>query len=269
MSFLQFQFRQWSLRYGLAITALLVLLPLRVEASEPLEVLVPAYFYPKPGGEWETLNAAARQIPLTAIMNAHNGPGTKPNPEYTNVVSRLRAGGGKVIGYVYSSYAKRPLKDIKADIDHYASFYVIDGIFVDEMTSDNDAGHLQYYKQIYQHIKSRHANWRVIGNPGTTSAEAYLTQQTVDVLIVFENDAKIYPAEKPAAWNGPQYRRQLAHLVHTDKGVAAMKEHLKLAVSRNAGMVFITDAKMPNPWDRLPTYWPEEVQAIKELNAAR
>ena len=48
-----------------------------------------------------------------------------------------------------------------------------------------------------------------------------------------------------------------------------MKEHLKLAVSRNAGMVFITDAKMPNPWDRLPSYWQAEVQAIKEMNAAR
>ncbi len=253
----------------MTILALSALLPLGGAAGEPLEVLVPAYFYPKPGGDWETLNAAAKQIPLTAILNVYNGPGPAQNRDFTNAVSRLRAAGGKVIGYVYSSYAKRPLKDIKADIDRYASFYAIDGIFVDEMTSDNDSGHLNYFQEIYRHIKSQHPTWRVIGNPGTTAAEDYLTQKTVDVLIVFENFAKIYPAEKPAAWNGPQRRRQLAHLVHTDDGTAAMKEHLKLAVSRNAGMAFITDAKMPNPWDRLPSYWPAEVQAVKEMNAAR
>jgi hypothetical protein len=261
--------RAWPARLGLLLLAVLAGLPLGAVAAEPLEMLVPAYFYPQPGGLWEKLNAAAAQVPLTAIMNVYNGPGKMPDREYTNVVSRLRAAGGKVIGYVYSSYAKRPLQDVKADIDRYARFYVIDGIFVDEMTSDNQPGHLQYFKELYQHIKTLRPNWRVIGNPGTTASEEYLTQKTVDGLIVFENYAKIYPAEKPAAWNNPAHRRNVAHLIHTAPGATAMKAHLQLAVSRNAGMIFITDAKMPNPWDRLPTYWAEEIQAIKELNAAR
>lgn len=266
MGFFQNRFCAASFRLGFALVALLASPAPGRAAGEPMEMLVPAYFYPRPRGEWESLNSAAGQIPLTAILNVYNGPGPKQDPAYTNVVSQLRAAGGKVIGYVYSSYAKRPLKEIKADIDRYALFYVIDGIFVDEMTSDDHAGHRHYFREIYQHIKSQHPAWRVIGNPGTTAAEVYLSQKTVDGLVVFENYAKIYPAEKPAAWNDPSHRRHLAHLVHTDVGAAAMKEHLKLALSRHAGMVFITDAKMPNPWDRLPTYWREEVQAIKEMN---
>jgi len=39
-----------------------------------------------------------------------------------------------------------------------------------------------------------------------------------------------------------------------------------LAVQRNIGLVYVTDDVMPNPWDKLPTYWQEKVKYIKSIN---
>src|SRR2546425_10636959 len=110
-----------------------------------LGVLVPAYFYPASGSAWDSLNLAAQRVPLIAIMNPNNGPSSSPNADYSRAVTALRNAGGLVIGYVYSSYTMRAIAEVKTDIDHYHSYYTIDGIFVDEMTNDSDATHLAYY----------------------------------------------------------------------------------------------------------------------------
>ena len=41
-----------------------------------------------------------------------------------------------------------------------------------------------------------------------------------------------------------------------------MAADLKLAQQRNVGWVYITDATLPNPYDRLPSYWSQEVSLI-------
>ena len=46
---------------------------------------------------------------------------------------------------------------------------------------------------------------------------------------------------------------------------AKMREYLALAAKQRVGWFFATDAKGANPWDRLPTYWREEVDAIAAL----
>ena len=45
-----------------------------------------------------------------------------------------------------------------------------------------------------------------------------------------------------------------------------MLTYLDLAVSRNAGQVYITDDVMNNPWDTLPSYWDAEVDRIEQIN---
>ena len=41
-----------------------------------------------------------------------------------------------------------------------------------------------------------------------------------------------------------------------------MREMLALAVTRPCELVFVTDGRGPNPWDRLPSYWASEVTAV-------
>ena len=69
-------------------------------------ILVPAYFYPSfdpAQSQWDEMTAAAASgVPVTAIMNVANGPGTAVNSDYVAAVNAFKAAGGTVVGYVYT-----------------------------------------------------------------------------------------------------------------------------------------------------------------------
>jgi Spherulation-specific family 4 len=220
-----------------------------------LEIVVPAYFYPSAGSDWNDLNAAAGKVPITAIMNPFNGPGSSLDANYVSAVNSLRAAGGRVIGYVYTGYTSRPLQQVLNDINRYDMWYNVDGIFVDEMANTGPAERLNYYREIYNYVKSIDANWEVMGNPGTTTLEQYLTWPTAD------------PGYTPSSWNLNYDRSKFVHLVHTEMSSANMLTDLNLAVQRNAGGIYVTDDVLPNPWDRLPNFWTSLVNAVAAINA--
>jgi hypothetical protein len=228
---------------------------------------VPAYFYPSSGSDWNDLNAAAGKVPITAIMNPFNGPGNSLDANYVSAVNSLRAAGGRVIGYVHTSYTARPIEQVINDINRYKTWYNVDGIFVDEMSNTGPAERLNYYRDIYNHVKSIDPNWQVMGNPGTTTIEQYLTWPTADRLMVFENVGATYPGYVPSSWNFNYDRSKFVHLVHAESSSADALSHLNLAVQRNAGGIYITDDILPNPWNRLPNYWDSLVDSVAAINA--
>ena len=109
-------------------------------SAERMGLVVPAYQYPTLGTLWADLADAAPRVPVIAILNPGNGPGTLVDPTYTAAVGALRAAGGKVYGYVYgyvySSYTTRADSAVQADAARFLSFYPLDGFFVDEVTAD-------------------------------------------------------------------------------------------------------------------------------------
>jgi Spherulation-specific family 4 len=232
--------------------------------AAPLGILVPAYFDPA-GGLWDELNFAASRVPLVAIMNPNNGPGTRRNANYATAVDSLRAAGGRVIGYVYTSYTVRDTNVVTADIDRYFSFYAVDGIFIDEMTNDATTSHLNYYAALYQYIQRQGTNLVVVGNPGINTQEIYLTRPAADVLITFESNTG-YPALVVDGWVTRHLAQQFSHLPYNIASAATMTNSINLAVSRNAGWIYVTDDTLSNPWDTLPTYWTNEVKYIRSLN---
>lgn len=238
-----------------------------VASAAKLELVVPAYFYPSAGSPWTKLTAAAGKVPITAIMNPGNGPGTSQDSNYVSAVNSFRAAGGRVLGYVYSSYGNRAQQTVINDIDNYHALYNVDGIFVDEMANTGPASRLDYYKGIYNHVKSINASWEVMGNPGTTTLEAYLTWPAADKLMVQEDVGSAYASYVPSSWNFNHDRSDFVHLVHTEPSSATMLTDLGLAVQRNAGGIFVTDDVLPNPWDTLPTYWTTLVSAVAAINA--
>lgn len=233
-------------------------------AAAPMGILVPAYFDP-PSNLWNELNFAASRVPLAAIMNPNNGPDTTQNPDYVTAANSLRAAGGLVIGYVYTSYAARDTNTVKADIDRYFSFYSVNGIFLDEMTNDEDAGHLNYYAALYQYIQSQGTNLLVVGNPGINTQENYLTQPTANVLVTFEADTG-YPVLVVDGWVTNHLARQFSHLPFNAPSATTMTNYVNLAASRNVGWIYVTDDVLPNPWDTLPAFWTNEVNYIRSLN---
>jgi|GEM_PF-873643 len=244
------------------------ILTLRLQAA-PLGLLVPAYFYPPT--YWDGLNFAAARVPLVVILNPGSGPGPAPDANYVAAVNSLHAAGGKVLGYVYSSYAARDTNAIQADIASFFSFYRLDGIFVDEMVNDAAMNHYNYYAGLYQYIQKQGANLLVFGNPGTATPEAYLTRLTVDGLMTFENDATNYPPAVPDGWVTNHLARQFCHVAYAVTNAAAMTNVVNLAASRNAGWLFVTDGTISagNPYDRLPVYWTNEVNYLRALNLAQ
>lgn len=244
--------------------ALMILLASALAISAaPMGIMVPAYFYP--GGLWNSMNFAASRVPLVAIMNPNNGPDTTQNPDYVAAVNSLRAAGGRVIGYVYTSYGARDTNTVKTDIDRYFNFYSVDGIFLDEMTDDSNASHLNYYAALCQYIHSKGTNLMVAGNPGINTQEAYLTRPTADVLVTFEVDTG-YPALVVDGWVTNHLARSFCHLPYNTASAATMTNYLNLAASRNVGWIYVTDDTGANPWDTLPGYWTNEVNYIRSLN---
>lgn len=237
--------------------------------AAPMGILVPAYFYPPT--YWDGLNWAAARVPVIVIMNPGSGPGSVQDPNYVAVVNSLRAAGGKVLGYIYSSYAARDTNAIKADITSFFNFYPLDGVFIDEMQNTAVTNDYNYYASLYQFIQTKGTNLLVFGNPGTTTQEPYLTQPTVDGLITFENDATNYPAYPTDGWVTNHLARQFGHVTYAVSNAAAMTNVVNLAASRNAGWLFVTDGNnnAGNPYDRLPAYWTNEVNYLRTLNLAQ
>jgi hypothetical protein len=245
------------------------LMPLLASAlsvcAAPMGIVVPAYFYP--GGLWNSLNWAAGQVPLVAIMNPNSGPDTAPDPEYVLAVNNLRAAGGRVIGYVSTSYTTRATNAVKADIDSYFSWYAVDGIFLDELTDDSNTNHVNYYSGLYQYIQTKGTNLLVVGNPGINTQESYLTRPCADMLVTFEVDSG-YSNYIADAWVTNHLARQFCHLPYATANSSTMSNYVSLAASRNAGWIYVTDDGGANPWDTLPTYWTNEVNFIRAQNQA-
>src|SRR2546423_1244987 len=109
-------------------------------AEEPrVRLLVPAYFYPAGEGlkDWERLFTASAHVPITAIVNPASGPGKDADPNYVKLLQRAKEHKGlTLVGYVGTSYGKRKLDDVKADVDRWLKLYPsIHGIFFDEQAS--------------------------------------------------------------------------------------------------------------------------------------
>lgn len=235
--------------------------------ASAIEVLIPSYFYPSGANNpWTQLNAAASQVEITAILNPASGPGTAVDANYTNAVNSLRNAGGRVVGYVSTSYSNRPIAQVKADIQKYASLYKIDGFFLDEMTNTAGAAELSYYSELYSYIRSLDADYRVVGNPGTNTQQNYLTLPTTDAVVSFESNTG-YASWQPSAWTVNYAPRRFSNLPYNIADVAGMQASVTAAASKRVGYLYVTDDSGANPWDRLPTYWQAELTAIRAVTS--
>ncbi len=258
--------------------------------AAPIELLVPAYFYPGfAGSAWDQMTAAAAAgTPITAIMNPGSGPGTAANSDYVTAINTFRAAGGRVLGYVPSGYLGQNVNptstcqpasgstysvgDVLACASRYKDWYSVDGIFVDEFTNVDTPAALGFYEALYSGLKGIDSGWNVVGNPGTPTTESYINHggvRSADTVVTFENRIG-YPGYVPSPWNALYPASNFAHLLYNVPTAAEMLSAIALAQARNAGYIFVTDDQGLdlNPWDTLPAYWDLETAAIRAANAA-
>lgn len=220
--------------------------------------LVPAYFYPDLSQEqslWRALCGGNRApVGSVIIMNPASGPGRSFNADYAGAVDLCTASGQQVIGYVHTSYGRRSQHEVEAEVDSYFTFYPgLDGIFFDEMS--NDPSSRRYYRALYDYVQTGVKRPRlVVGNPGSAATTDWqLATPAADVVVVFEDSWDNYQPWEPPAWaTNATASGRTAHLVH-GAPTAALEATCHLAAARHAGLVYVTDDLMPNPWDTLPS----------------
>src|SRR5262245_58416662 len=171
-----------------------------VRAQERTGVLVPMYLYPEnvhKNAAYNRLMDLKRQyetVPMWVIVNPASGPGKQVDANYTRAIDRLVGAGCVVLGYVTTSYGKRPEADVRKDIDQWLKMYPrIQGIFFDEMINeDTDAG-VKYQAGLTRYAHTAGC-WPTVANPGTDTPGRYFAARAADVLIVHEGDA--WPKEE-------------------------------------------------------------------------
>ncbi|MCS6963642.1 spherulation-specific family 4 protein [Thermoflexus sp.] len=246
--------------------------PARGAGTPVLRVAVPAYWDPEPGAEWPGLEwrRLLNGTPLVGmvVINPDNGPGSSPDPAYSHLVQAARIKGIRVLGYVYTQYGTRPLSSVQLDISRHYSWHAVDGIFLDEASTDC-AREAFYYRPLYNWIKTTYGPTQVVAlNPGTQTNECYVLAS--DVLLTFEeacvqdasaNDCSNYRSWALAGWETNYPPDRFWHLVY-DVPAAYLANVLAKARSSHVRWVYVTSDGGPNPWDTLPTYWELELTLL-------
>lgn len=217
------------------------------------KLFIPAYFYP--GTLWTQATAAGTKVSLM-VMNPYNGPNTSPNANYVTAVNQAKAAGIKVLGYVYTQYGARSVAVVKADIDKYASWYKVDGIFFDEAASSATSANVSYYQDLTNYVKATDSTQFVMFNPGVVPAEQFV--QMADSLSVFENDYSQYASWNPPAWVFNYPAAKFTHLLY-NAPATELDQLIASSKQKNAGHIYITNDVLTNPWDTLPSYWTSEI----------
>lgn len=232
-----------------------VALPTPVEPISA-RMLFPLYITPGTNGvNWNPVIAANQYCNIDVIVNPYNGPSTSQNINYVTGIARLKAACVGVYGYVYSTYGARPIADVKADVDKWASWYgPLTGIFVDEAEYRAGQGDEPYYAELYAYIKSK--GMRVINNPGTGTNETYLN--LADTTCIFESAATKGFTFPSWGWIYPPSKFCYLSFAAT---IDQMRSAVNMAVRNNIQYVYITNASS-NYWSSIPPYFAEEAALL-------
>ncbi|HXJ22596.1 MAG TPA: CIA30 family protein [Polyangia bacterium] len=210
--------------------------------------IIPLYTSPT-DPSWDAVVAAKQAhptVPVVAIVNPSNGPGSAEQPSYTSGVAKLTAAGVKVIGYVHTSYGARGAADVQADMNNWHGWYPgVTGIFFDEMA--NGTGYESYYSSLTAYAKGHGFNFTV-GNPGSDSSAGYVG--TVDVILVYESGG-LPAASAVTSWHSSYPRQNFGVIPYR---VSAVDTAFIAATRPYIGYIYLQSDDLPNPWDSVPSY---------------
>ena len=222
----------------------------KTELAAP-RLVVPAYFHPLVHPEqWALMAERADQVHLV-ILNLANGPGISFDASHLPAVQRLQEAGVSVAGYVDTNYGRRPIGDAVADLGRYLEWYGVSGVCFDRVAVD--AENLALYAELAGHARAMGAQM-VTFNHGAHPLEAYA--EHADLLCTFEGPWHAYLEASVPRWTRSLPAEKFYHVVYSVPRKHFGEAYL-FAARRNAGSAFITDHGGPNPYQCLPSDWPE------------
>ena len=213
-------------------------------------LLMPLYaaLYPGTNGSaWAPLVAASRaypNVPILAIADPSDGPGTSQDPNYSSGINLLRSNRIKVLGYVPTNYTATNLSAVEADINTWRSLYTTDGIFFDEA----NGGTQSFYQQIVSY-----ANSLTVLNPGTQ-----FPYPPLGIVNIWENSFEPSISELASYTSGN--RNQFSLVVHS----APFDSSFIQAASKYVSWILLTDS---TDYGAFPSYLNQEMSLLSSLNS--
>jgi hypothetical protein len=190
-------------------------------------------------------------------MDPADGPGRSIDPRYRAVVSDAARRGLRVLGYVTTDYGRRTAAAMAEEVERYREWYRPTGIFLDQtpaMIASNGA-----ISELVNRIRACRLSLAINpGQPEIDPGDAAIADQVVN----FEGPYAAYQRSRFPNWVRDFPADRFWHLIYEVKDARTMRRVAGMAGRAHAGVVYITDASMPNPWSRIPPYWQEEQRLL-------
>lgn len=228
--------------------------------AEPCVSGVPVYFYPWPASTWWRQLADMRPGSVI-IVNPASGPGDAIDARYAAAIENARARGVAVFGYVDSDYGAIGMNRVGEESSLHKSWYAVDGIFVDRVAPDDAS--LPHYSEVARRV--REIGLAVAFNAGQPDVDPGYAE-VADHLVMFEGSLSTYLESQFPRWSYSVEPRRVWHLVYGVATEEAMQSVVARAAASNAGIVYVNDGVLPNPWDHLPPYWEREQHVLDEAS---
>jgi hypothetical protein len=205
--------------------------------------------------------SAAAKVPVIAIINPIDGPGTVKSAHTALWAGRLKLACSAVTGYVSTRWGAVSQASVKEQIDKYYTWYKCNGIFFDEM-SDRIA-QVPYYQALYNYASAK--GMRVVTNPGTAVPVNYFA--AIDYVVTFENPLSGgFMTHTPAAWTTTRPLSKFAAIVY-ETPQAQWKAVVDRAIALRYGWIFVGNHTDPDPFGLTPAYQSELADYVRRRNA--
>ncbi|HJU14661.1 MAG TPA: spherulation-specific family 4 protein [Candidatus Nitrosotalea sp.] len=227
-------------------TPMLSSLPHQAQATSSTGLMVPLYM--DPGSYWTQLvqvKNAHPSVPIVAIVNPNNGPGSSQDSSYVTGIQQLQSAGIVVVGYVHTLYGSRSTATLETEMNDWHNWYHVTGIFFDEMA--NTAGYETYYSNLSNYASS-HGMGFTIGNPGTDTIASYVS--TMSNLCIYE-DVGLPSMSALGGWHTSYPKSDFCMIAI---GVGLPSQSYVTSASNYVGYIYATNDNLPNPYDTVPSY---------------
>lgn len=215
-----------------------------------LRLGIPAYGYPG-FGVWENLGAV--QEGALVVMDPADGPGSAIDPRYVAAITAAVGQGLRVFGYVTADYGRRDGAAMVEELERYRAWYRPCGIFIDQTPAS--ACSCSAILELVDHVRA--CGMSVAINPGQPDIDPQ-DAAVADHVVNFEGPHSTYRGTRFPAWVRELPAERFWHLVYEVVDARTMRAVVAAVARAHAGIAYISDMTMPNPWERLPAYWHEQ-----------
>lgn len=219
---------------------------------------IPLYVHPGLGAAaWTACTQDGAPVHWV-VVNQDAGPGASEDAVLGDAARAVRDAGVPTLGYITLSYGTRDDFFNFQDADTWVA-RGITSAFLDECPTGADK--VQSTAATILGLR-KHGMKTIVLNPGTIPDPGYAV--IADQIVAFEGDLATYRDTVFPAWMQQHPPERFAHLLYGVTSAEDAATAVRLARTRGCHTVFVSSTAFAtgNPWDGLPTYWPQLARTL-------